>query len=313
MNEPHDQHYSPQFYLRNFAVDPDRKKIPTLAKSGPFAVWKMRSIKAVGYERDLYVSVRRGVPVSVETVINRRIETPISETPTWEKIASGQTDALDISDKPILYALIRHLEVRTPHALATQMELAQMAASADSPIPFTDEEREHYAFMRARPDLAKAYFDGMAASLDWTKRDFAGCGLAIMRSPIPLRASTTPVLLMRAPANPAISLPYPGMTPFQRFLTLNRTTIASLVVGKFSGGFMNTEISVEVARGLNRHFVRHLAQFDRIRHVITDRGDDLLTDMTWAPYDLVADTAHKMTFRRRPTASVQNGNGTVLR
>lgn len=55
MNEPRDHHYVPQFYLRNFAVDPERRKVATVAKNGEMAVWALRSIEGIGFERDLYV------------------------------------------------------------------------------------------------------------------------------------------------------------------------------------------------------------------------------------------------------------------
>jgi hypothetical protein len=71
---------------------------------------------------------------------------------------------LDRSDKAILYALIRHLEARNPHFLATTIELAELASSCDSDISFTDEERERNAFERANPDHAKSIFNLMSSS-----------------------------------------------------------------------------------------------------------------------------------------------------
>lgn len=202
-NEPHHHHYTPQFYLRNFAVDPEEKKITAVTKNGSYAVWAERSIEWTGFERDLYVHLRAGVPVSVESTINEGVEMPISKSDTWAKIASGHTDALDKSDKPILYALIRHFEYRTPDALSTIKELAQLAASSDSDIPFTDEERDMYAFLRANPNHASAMFNMMSTSVDWTAESFAGARLSIFRSPIPLRTSTTPVLPIRTPPDAA--------------------------------------------------------------------------------------------------------------
>ena len=32
--KPRDHHYAPQFYLRNFAVDAEKRKIATVAKNG---------------------------------------------------------------------------------------------------------------------------------------------------------------------------------------------------------------------------------------------------------------------------------------
>lgn len=136
MSIARDHHYVPQFYLRNFAVDPEKKKVTTIAKHGPMAVWSRRSIESLGYERDLYVSLSGGLPISAEAMVNERIETPISKSDTWAKIVSGRADALDKSDKPILYALIRHFEVRTPKYRHTMFELAQMAADESSAMAF---------------------------------------------------------------------------------------------------------------------------------------------------------------------------------
>jgi hypothetical protein len=297
-NVPRDHHYTPQFLLRNFSVDPEQKKLTSVAKHGRVAVWAKRSIEHLGYERDLYVHFRRGIPVSVESTINAGIETPISRSDGWAKIASGRADALDRSDKPILYALIRHLEVRTPHYLSTMRELSQLSASPGSDIPFTDEEREIYAELRADPGRANATFNMMSASLDWTEESYRGAGLSVLRSPIPLRSSTTPVLALRTPEHPALRLPLPGMVPYQLILTLNRTTLASLVLADFDDAFSNIEIDAATARAFNRHFACQFAYFPTVRHLITGR-DDLTTDMTWAPYDLIEETECKITFQRR--------------
>jgi len=77
MSEARDHHFVPQFYLRNFAIDAEKRWITTLGKYGPVAVWTKRSIEHLGYERDLYVHFESGRAVSVEDTINRHIETPI--------------------------------------------------------------------------------------------------------------------------------------------------------------------------------------------------------------------------------------------
>lgn len=300
MSEPRDHHYAPQFFLRNFAIDEGRKRITTVAKYGAMAVWDTRSIESLGYERDFYVHMERGIPVSVETDINRRIETPISHSETWQKITTGRTNALDASDRPILYALIRHLEVRTPHYVATMRELAAMAADPESAMQFTDEERLHYAVMRQDPELGKRMLNSMAVTTPWTERSVRGSMLIIGRSPIPLRTSTTPTMPMPVPFHPAMDMPLPGMKPYQLVLTLNPTTIACLILGDFDGAFSNEEIDVDTARGFNRHFVGQFAKFEHVQHLVTGR-DGLEAEMTWAPYDKVEETQHKVTFRRRDT------------
>jgi hypothetical protein len=296
-NVPRDHHYVPQFFLRNFAVDPEAKKITTVSKHGPIAVWSQRSIERMGFERDLYVHLDHGIPISVESAINARIENPISKSDAWAKITSGRADTLDRSDKPILYALMRHLEVRTPHFMAMAGELANLAAKPDA-IPFTEEERAMYATMRANPDLAKAHLNAMSATLAWSASAYRGAALAIFRSPIPLRSSSAPAMVTGAPAHPALRLDLPGMQPYQLMLTLNKTTIASLVIGDFDDAFCNIEVDIDVARGFNRHFVMQFAFFDHVRHLITDRHE-LSKDMTWAHFDMTEETERKITFKKR--------------
>lgn len=298
MSEARDHHYTPQFFLRNFASDPERRKITTVAKNGAFAVWAERSIESLGYERDLYFHLQQGVPVSVEGAINRDIETPISQSDTWAKIVSGQAQALDRSDKPTLYALIRHLEARTPHYHATRMELADMAASPDSPMPFAPAEREYYAKLRENPDLAKEVFTFTSSSLEWTERTYKGAGLTIMRSKIPLRTSSVPVLAIPAPAHPSLKLPLPGMTPYQYILTLTPTTMASLVLADFDDAFMNIEVPPEVSLGINRYFVGQFGHGEHVRHLLTGR-DGLISEMAWARYSVLKDSPRKIVFQRK--------------
>ena len=296
VNAPRDHHIVPQFFLRNFAVDDDRMKITTVAKDGRMAVWKERSIKGVGYERDFYVHFSRGRPVSVETEINRSIETPISQSDTWAKIVAGRSDALDHSDRPILYALVRHLEARTPHYLETGRQLAEMAAHPNSAMPFSDEEREMYALQRANPELAKAMFNSMATNR-FDEREYDSSLIVVARSPIPLRTSTTPAIAVKSPPHPAIDMPLPGMVPFQRILTVDPHTMVAVTVGDFGGHFANIEMDVEMAIGINKTFVGHFGHFPHVRHLVAGR-DRLIEDMTWAPYDLVSDSPGIITFKR---------------
>jgi hypothetical protein len=300
--EARDHHYAPQFFLRNFAVDQARNRVTTVAKHGSRAVWAERSIERIAYERDFYVHMSGGIPVSVETEINQRIETPLCQSDTWAKIATGRTDVLDTSDKPILYALIRHLEARTPHYEATMKELALMAENPDSEIPFTAEERAHFAFLRAREDLAKMMLNTMAATLTWTENAFKGAGMTVLRSPIPLRSSTVPVLSIPAPPRPAIKLPLPGMVPYTLVLTLNIATALCLDLGDFDGAFLNMQMDQQAALGLNRRYVWQFAHFPQVRHLIASR-ENLADDLAWAHYALVKDEPRTMTFRHQPSPS----------
>jgi len=299
MSDARDHHIVSQFYLRNFATDEARTKVMALAKEeGGVAVWKERSIKGIGYERDFYVHAVEGRPVSVETDINRSVETPISMSDTWAKIVAGRSADLDASDRPILYSLVRHLEARTPHSQQIQGELAAMAADPMSAIEFSEEERELYAFMRSNPSSAKALFNARAAHsfVDAYDRSL----ILVVRSPIPVRTSTAPVVAMSIPAHPAIDLPLPGMVPLQRLLAVDPHTLVSVVVGDFGGTFDNIELPQDdVAHGYNRRVAAHFSQFPMVRHMVCG-SDRLVEDMTWAPYDLIAKTPAKIVFKRRP-------------
>lgn len=297
--KPRDHHYVPQFYLKEFACDPERLKIHTVARNEDFAVFEERSIKNIGYDRDFYVHTKNGAPVNVETVINTAAETPLSSSETWRKISAGLTQDLDRSDKGVIYSLIRHLESRNPHAREMSRQLAELAANPDSDIPFTDEEREMHAYLRRHPEEFRAFMNFRAVQMPWSERDFHGSILSILRSPIALRTATSPVLSVRAPDHPALHLPLPGQEPYMYVLTLNRTTLATLALGDFDGAFSNSEMPLEVAKSVNRHFVVQFAKYEHVRHLIADDAD-LVADMIWAPYDLLYAKDGHMKFRRRP-------------
>ena len=297
MAEPRDHHYAPQFYLRNFAVDPDGLKVCTVGKSGQTAVWTQRSIEGVGYERDFYVHLEDGAPVSVETLINARVETPISTSPTWRKVREDP-DALDRSDRAILYALVHHLKMRTPHALATGRELEAMAASPDSPIPFDDRERRLYAAIATAPGGHKAHLNRMAATPAWDPHVAASCRIAVIHSQTPLRTSTTPVMAMRVPDDPRLHLPAPGMTPYMDVLPLTPHLMVTVTPGDFDGAFAIDRMDHPTARGFNRHRVAQFDKSEETRHLVTGQSD-LIDDMLWAPFTLLSQSERKIVFRRR--------------
>jgi hypothetical protein len=297
MAEPRDHHYAPQFYLRNFAVDPEALKICTVGKSGETAVWAQRSIEGIGYERDFYVHLQDGAPVSVETLINAQVETPISTSQTWRKIREDP-HALDRSDRAILYALVHHLKMRTPHALATGRELEAMAAAADSPIPFDDRERRLYAAIAAAPGGHKAHLNRMAAAPTWEPRAFARCLIAVIHSQTPLRTSTTPVMAVRIPEDPRLHLPAPGMTPYMDVLPLTPNLMVTVTPGDFDGAFAVDHMDHLAARGFNRQRVSQFDTSEESRHMVTGQAD-LVDDMLWGPFNLLSQGERKIVFRRR--------------
>ena len=294
-NEPRDHHVLPRFFLKNFAINEARTRVrPSLRKAEWPSGWRGRSRGWVtsatlrahptgppGFCRDPHQ------PHDRDTYLAKR---------HMGKIASGRSDVLDKSDRPVLYALVRHLEARTPLYLATGDELSEMAADPDSDIPFTDEERRMYKLRRANPNFAKLMFNSLATRR-FDERDFDSALILVWRSPFRLRTSTTPVITVPAPWHAAMDLPLPGMVPFQRVLTVNPYTVVTVVVGDFSGQFSNQMMDEEMAAATNRWFADNFARFPIVRHLVTGR-DRLIEDMTWAPYEVVSDTPAKVVFRR---------------
>jgi hypothetical protein len=295
--EPRDHHYAPQFYLRNFAADPEELKINTVGKSGQTAVWTQRSIESIGQERDFYVHMVDGAPISVETLINRHVETPISNSQTWRKIRE-EPAALDRSDRAVLYALVRHFNVRTPHALATTLELAAMAASSNSPIPFDERERRLYAQITAASGGAKAHHNRLSFDTEWDPRAFFSCLIGIIHSTTALRTSTTPVMAIQIPDDPRLARPAPGMTSYMDFLPLTPHLAVTLTIGEFGGAFETEHLDHLAARGLNRQRMVQYGNSEPTRHMITGL-DHLVEDMIWGPYTVLTQTERKMVFRRR--------------
>jgi Protein of unknown function (DUF4238) len=296
-NKPRSHHYAPQFYLRNFAFDAQQTKVFALTKHGERAVWQAKSIGYLGVEDDLYTVTVDGVLVSMERTIGRNIESPISESVTWEKISTGRAESLSLADKPIIYALIRHFESRTPHAAQTTDELIQMCK--DHPENFSEEEREMYFLLGQNPEFRAEFFASRVTQIVWSHENYQRALITICRTNIPLRTSTTPVHSVAAPRHPALHLPLPGQVPYTLTMTLNRHTFACLTLGDFEPDtFSNLLVPDDVARGYNRQRAAQFAYFPANAHLITDR-QDLIEDMTWAPYDVELERSDKITFRRR--------------
>ncbi|KJC49716.1 hypothetical protein UB31_13465 [Bradyrhizobium sp. LTSP849] len=49
---------------------------------------------------------------------------------------------------------------------------------------------------------------------------------------------------------------------------------------------------------MNRHFACQFGHFPHVRHMVTDAGDELVSDMTWAHYRLLKAGDRKTVFHR---------------
>jgi hypothetical protein len=295
--EPEHHHFAPQFYLKNFACDAAGKKVMAVAKHGDRAVWQQRSIEYIGAKKVLYYHPTMHSKGYLERIINRDIESPISTSETWDKILNNCEQALDHTDMPVLYALIRNLEFRTPHSLQSMADLVDQCAT--SPEKFSSEERAMYEELRRNPELQFLMFSKMAGSLDWIWNSYPLAFMTLSRTRVALRTSTTPVHAIKAPDHPGLHLPLPGQTPYMATMSLTKSSFITLVLGNFPGPrFINQEVSDEIAREYNRHRVAQFGHFPTNEHLISD-ADHLIEDMTWAPFDVESQEANKIVFRRR--------------
>lgn len=288
-------HYVPEFYLRNFAVDPERKKVAAVKKQGKKAIWKTCSIGSIGSSEDFYSLALDGQSVSLEGTIERNIETPLSQTSTWQKICSGDAHFLDSSDMFVLFALIRHLTVRTPHYQTTMAELS--AHSENPAFVMAEDERAYYRTLREAPAIREEIFAENAATLDWAIEDFRYANISIFRTNVRLHTATNPVYGIKIDYHPSLYLPVPGLTPHWSVLPLTPYAMAVLTMGNFGNNFENIKIEDDAAQFFNRHRLGQFVHFPMIRHLICDRSD-LVSEMALEQYSVEYETENKVVFSR---------------
>ena len=288
-------HYAPEFYLRNFAIDANRKKVTAVKKQGSKAVWQTCSIRSIGSCEDFYTKKVGDKVVSFESTIDRAIETPLARTQTWQKICSGNVELLDASDKSTLYFLIRHLEARTPHLKQTMADLLMLSGNAD--FKMSDSERLYFKSLRDNSYAAEEVFERLVLSPHRMGENYRRANISVLRTVVRVKTSTNPVFNIKVPNHPGLHLPLPGMVPYMNVLPITPHALITLVLGDIGHDFTNTVISDDVAKGFNRQRVGQFAFFPAISHLICDK-DDLVDEMTWGPYSLDYETETKVVFSR---------------
>jgi hypothetical protein len=140
-NAPKRHHYVPQFYLRQFATTGDANKVAVLERHRDVLVADRKSVDSIGYEEGLHDFVEDGVAGSIEREINKVIETPFSDSRTWEKIETGNCASLDDVDGLSIYGFARHLYRRNIRMLRF-MEAENARFRAGQLFELTAEERD---------------------------------------------------------------------------------------------------------------------------------------------------------------------------
>lgn len=285
---PKRHHYVPQFYLRRFACPEDSRKVRVLEQHRDVLISDIKSIDRIGYEESIHDFVEDGVVGSIEGSLNRAIETPFSNGPTWKKIADGTYANLDETDKIPIYGFARHLQRRNLEMLRfIEAESARFRAGTLN-THLSEEEREIHEWIAASANNAHAIF--RKGAMDTTiPEDATVITIMVCRSPIPLRTSTNPTLPISEPGQ---------QSAFGKFfnnlrtwwLTFDRQCGAFIIVGG-SPGFTNTSMSIDAARMINRQYLVQHCNSLTVRYMIGD-DDYLNSDLEWAGYRFERRTTH---------------------
>lgn len=287
-------HYVPQFYLRQFACREDRNKVRIIERHGEFIVTDQKSINSIGYEESMHDFVEHGFPSSIEGPLNREIETPFSNSSTWKKITSGAYAALDESDKIPLYGFARHLQRRNLETLRfIEAESARYRSGA-LVSDLTIEEREMHDWISSYVGNAHALF--REGAMDTAiPEDAALINIMVCQSPISLRTSTNPTLLISVPGRRSVFGPiFDNLRTW--WLSLDRHCGVFIVAGG-PPNFSHTDMPVDAVRVINRQYLVQHGNSISVRYMIAD-DEYLDDDLAWAGYCLESQTTHGARWRK---------------
>jgi hypothetical protein len=296
-NEPNKHHYVPQFYLRQFASS-DPNKVMVLARHGNIVERTRKSIEGIGYEENLHDFIADGMPASIETTINKVIETPFSGSSTWKKISSGQCGQLNESDRNSLYGFARHLQRRNVAWLRfLEAEHARYLSGDHSDL--SQEEREMHA--QIAEDLGGTHAIFRHAALDTSlPEDAAEINIMVCNAPIRLRTSTDPLMVMSEPGKPSI---YGPLTAQLRtwWLPLASHWGAFIIAGN-GPGFSVGAMPAGAAIAVNRRYIPQLMQSPTLRCVLADDGE-IEADLELAGLTFEGRTTHGFRYRENVVTS----------
>jgi hypothetical protein len=291
-NESKRHHYVPQFYLRRFACPDDANKVMVLERHSDVVVADRKSIDRIGYEDGLHDYDAGEGRASIESALNKVIETPFSKSATWLKIANGDCASLDETDRLPLYGFARHLQLRNLETLRFIEDQHSRFLAGELEEELTDEEREMYDCIATAPGTAHALFRAGAMETALPV-DAGGINVIVCKAPIELRASTNPTVRISVPGQDSI---FGEMFNSLRtwWITLDRHWGAFSIAGG-PPGFSTGEVPSVIVRVANRQY---LVQFlnDGARYMLADDGF-LGEDLKWASFAFAQRTTRGFRYR----------------
>ncbi|QJU58484.1 DUF4238 domain-containing protein [Sphingomonas sp. AP4-R1] len=294
---PRRHHYVPQFYLRRFACRDDAKKVRVVERHGDILAIDRKSIDRIGYEDSLHDYVEDGVAGSIEGPINHVIETPFSNSPTWRKIVESAGTSLSEDDRIPICGFARHLQRRNLETLRFIEGESARVADGHLDADLSEEEREMHAWIAASADNAHALFREGAMDTN-IPEDAGAINLMICHSPIPLRTSTNPTLMISAPGHQSIfGAFFNDLRAW--WLTLDRQCGAFIVAGG-PPGFSNAPMPADAARMINQQYLIQHGSSMTVRYLLAD-DPYLDDDLVWAGYGFERSTTHGARWRKLVT------------
>jgi hypothetical protein len=290
-NEPKRHHYVPQFYMRRLACADDPNKVIVLERRRDILVADRKSINSIGYEVGLHNFTEAGVADSIETELNRTIETPFSDSATWAKIERGDFAALDKSDGLSIYGFARHLQRRNVATLRF-MEYEYERFREGDATGLTEDEREMRRWLAETPGGAHRLF--RQGALDRSiPADADAINIMVCHSEIPFRSSTNPTLMVSYPGEESI---FGEMFHSLRtwWLTLDRHWGVFVVAGG-PPGFSNYSVERAVARVINQRYLVQMLYGDA-RYLLAD-DSYLESDLEWAGFAIEHRTTRGFRYR----------------
>lgn len=296
-NEPKKHHYVPQFYMRRFACADDENKVMALERHRNVVVADRKSIEGIGYEERLHDYDNNGAPASIESDLNKIIETPFSKSPTWLKIGGGNCAGLDETDRLPLYGFARHLQLRNLETLRFIEAQRARFLAGELEDELTDEERDMHAWIAADSGAAHELFRAGAMET-MLPADASVINVIVCQTPIGLRSSTNPMVCVSHPGNDSI---FGAMFKSLRtwWLARDRYWGAFIVAGGPSG-FSIGAVPPDLARVVNRQYLVQLLE-GGARYMLAD--DDFLgEDLEWAGFTFSQRTTRGFRYRKGSSA-----------
>lgn len=293
-NAPKRHHYVPQFYLRRFACGDDVHKVMTVERHRDVLIGKRKSITHIGFEDGLHNYIDQGEQASIESDINRMIETPFARSSTWSKISTGACESLSEQDKLPIYMFARHLQRRNLETLRfIEIETARVKSQGFT-ASLDTEERELHQWLSASADAGHTLFREGALDM-MPPVDANQINVMVCRSLISLRSSTNPTLMISHPGrNSVFGSFFDSLRTW--WLTLDRNWGAFIIAGG-PPGFSNNAMPLDASRVINRQYLVQLQNSLSVRYLIAD-DEHLPDDMEWAGHRFERSTTNGFRYRK---------------